>query len=65
MAGPQYDPAALDLLNLIAWCGPVPLPLDLLTDHPAVLPDGLAATVSDPLALGQCTGVVHRRAMPS
>ena len=28
------DPAALDLLTLIAWCGPEPVPLDLLTDHP-------------------------------
>ena len=57
------DPAALDLLTLVAWCGPEPVPLDLLTDHPAVLPDPLAITVSDPLALGRCTGVVHRRAM--
>ena len=57
------DPTALDLLTLIAWCGPEPVPLDLLIDHPAVLPDRLAATVGDPLALGRCTGVVSRRAM--
>ena len=33
------DPAALDLLTLVAWCGPEPVPLNLLTDHPDVLPD--------------------------
>ena len=58
------DPAALDLLTLIAWCGPEPVPLALLTDHPDLLPDRLAATVSDPLALARCTRVLHRRAWP-
>ena len=57
------EPAALDLLTLIAWCGPEPVPLDLVTDHPDRLPDRLAATVADPLALARCTQVLHRRAV--
>jgi tetratricopeptide (TPR) repeat protein len=57
------DPAALDLLTLVAWCGPEPVPLNLLTDHSDALPDPLAAVVTDPLALARCTAVLHRRAM--
>ncbi len=34
------DPAALDLLTLIAWCGPEPVPWTLLTDHPPRCPTG-------------------------
>ena len=55
------DPAALDLLTLVAWCGPEPVPLTLLTDHPDVLPEPLRPTAADPLALARaaprsCTG---------
>ena len=57
------DPAALDLLTLIAWLAPEPVPLTLLTDHPDVLPEPLVTVVADPLALARCTGVLHRRAM--
>ena len=38
------------------------MPLDLLTD-PDPLPDRLAATAADPLALARFTQVLHRRAM--
>ena len=58
------DPAALDLLTLVAWCGPEPVPLDLLTDHPDPLPDRLAADLSDPLALAGAPRLLHRRAWP-
>jgi hypothetical protein len=56
-------PAALELLTLVAWCAPEPVPLILLTDHPDTLPDRLAGTVGDPLALARCMQVLHRRAM--
>jgi hypothetical protein len=55
------DPAALDLLTLVAWCGPEPVPLPLLTDHPYALPDWLRPLTSDPLVLARCTGILHRR----
>jgi tetratricopeptide (TPR) repeat protein len=57
------DPAALDLLTLVSWCGPEPVPLSLLADHPEQLPDRLADIVGDPLALAHCTGILQRRAM--
>ena len=57
------DPAALELLTLIAWCGPEPVPLTLLTDHPDPLPRRLAATARSPLAVARCMQILHRRAM--
>ena len=57
------DPTALDLLTLIAWCGPEPVPLNLLTDHPDALPDGLREVVVDPLAVGRCVRLLHRRGL--
>jgi hypothetical protein len=57
------DPAALDLLTLVAWCGPEHVPLNLLTDHSDALPHPLAAVVTDPLAVARCTQILQRRAM--
>jgi tetratricopeptide (TPR) repeat protein len=57
------DPPALDLLTLVAWCGPEPVPLSLLTDYSDVLPERLRPLATDPLVLARCTGVVHRRGM--
>ena len=57
------DPTAMDMLTVVAWCGPEPVPLTLLTDHPDVLPDQLRPIATDPLLLARCTGVVHRRGM--
>jgi hypothetical protein len=57
------DPAALDLLTLIAWCGPEPVPLTLLTDTPPnALPPSLRQ-ITDPLVLIRATGVLQRRGM--
>ena len=39
------DPAALQLLTLVAWLGPEPVPLSLVTGHPDRLPAALAAAV--------------------
>jgi len=57
------DPTALQLLALIAWCGPEPVPLSLLTDHPDALPDDLRAAVADPLVVGRCVRLLHRRGL--
>jgi hypothetical protein len=57
------DPDALELLTLLAWLGPDPVPLTLLTDNPDALPDTLAGTVADPLALTRCTTTLRRRGL--
>lgn len=35
------DQAALDLMTLVAWCGPDPLPLTIFTEKPDFVPDCL------------------------
>jgi tetratricopeptide (TPR) repeat protein len=57
------DPVALELLTVIAWCGTEPVPLSLLIEHAELLPEGLRRTVSDPLGLGRCMRLLHRRGM--
>jgi Domain of unknown function (DUF4062) len=57
------DPTALDLLTVVAWCGPEPVPLILLTDHPDALPNSLQPIATDPLVLARCTAILHRRGM--
>ena len=57
------DATALGLLTLVAWCGPEPVPLSLLTDHPDVLPQRLQAIATDPLVLARCTSILQRRGM--
>jgi tetratricopeptide (TPR) repeat protein len=57
------DPTARDLLTVVAWCGPEPVPMGLLTDHPDVLPDQLRPIATDPLVLARCTAILHRRGM--
>ena len=57
------DPTALDLLTVVAWCGPEPVPLTLLTDHPGALPEQLRPIATDPLLLARCTTILHRRGM--
>ena len=53
------DPAALDLLTMMAWCGPEPVPLALLTDHPDVLPTRCSRSRPTP-----GTGAGHRDDAP-
>jgi tetratricopeptide (TPR) repeat protein len=57
------DPTALDLLTVVAWCGPEPVPLTLLTDHPDALSERLRPIATDPLVLARCTAILHRRGM--
>jgi hypothetical protein len=57
------DSTALDLLTVVAWCRPEPVPLSLLTHHPAALPDQLQSVATDPLLLAHCTTILHRRGM--
>jgi hypothetical protein len=57
------DRTALDLLTVVAWCGPEPVPLSLLTDHPDALPERLRPLATDPLVLARCTTILRRRGM--
>jgi hypothetical protein len=57
------DPTALTLLTVVAWCGPEPVPLIVLTGHPDSLPVSLRLIATDPLVLARCTAILHRRGM--
>src|SRR4051794_29445841 len=57
------DPTALDLLTVVAWCGPEQVWLGLLTGHPDALPERLKPIATDPLVLARCTAILHRRGM--
>ncbi len=47
----QFQPAAVELLELCAWLAPEPISLDLFTNQPDRLPEHLAAVAADPLAM--------------
>ena len=51
------SPAALQLMAVCAYLAPVGIPLDLFTRHPGELPEPLASTVADPLALHEAVAV--------
>ncbi len=57
------DPAGLQLLTLLAWLAPEPVPLTLLADHPQQLPEPLATVAADPLALASTVRDLKRRAL--
>ncbi|MEU8243406.1 FxSxx-COOH system tetratricopeptide repeat protein [Actinoplanes missouriensis] len=52
------DPAAAQLLRLAATCGPEPVPLWLFAD--GALPEPLASTAAQPLALRRSVGLLVR-----
>jgi tetratricopeptide (TPR) repeat protein len=53
------DPAALALLRLCAFLGPEPIPVDLFTAHPGLLPPPLAAAAADELAFADALGALY------
>ncbi|MDX8034233.1 FxSxx-COOH system tetratricopeptide repeat protein [Lentzea sp. BCCO 10_0856] len=59
----QRDPAALQLLTLLAWLAPEPVPLTLITGHPDVLPEPLAAVATDPLRMADTMRLLRERAL--
>jgi tetratricopeptide (TPR) repeat protein len=56
-------PAALDLLALVAWMGPEPVPLTLLTDHADHVPPRLTELAGDPVARGKAIALLRRRSL--
>jgi tetratricopeptide (TPR) repeat protein len=53
-------PAGVALLRLCALLAPDAIPLDLLTDHPALLPDELGTATQDELALQDAVAALYR-----
>ncbi len=51
-------PAAVQLLQLCAWLGPEPIPLDLFTAHCGLLPEPMASAAADQLAFNDTAGAL-------
>ena len=51
-------PVAVQLLDVCAYLAPEPIPLDLFTTHPELLPQPLAAAAIDPLAFADTMAVL-------
>jgi tetratricopeptide (TPR) repeat protein len=52
----EKNPAALQLLDMLAWMAPEPVPFDLFTDHPDQLPEPLADAARDRLRWAETVG---------
>jgi hypothetical protein len=57
----EANPAAGQLLELCALLAPDEIPLPLLLSNPRLLPEPLAAAVTDPLRHGDVAGVLYRQ----
>lgn len=51
-------PAAVQLLTLCSWLAPEPVPLDLFSNHPTLLPAPLNATADDPIAFADTSAAL-------
>ncbi|MCP2248380.1 Tetratricopeptide (TPR) repeat [Lentzea aerocolonigenes] len=54
----EQSPAAVQLLNMLAWMAPEPVPLDLFTRHSDQLPQPLADAARDPLDWVETVGAL-------
>ncbi|MET8760861.1 FxSxx-COOH system tetratricopeptide repeat protein [Lentzea sp. NPDC004782] len=57
----KQSPAAIHLLGLLAHMAPEPVPLDLFTLHPDMLPASLADAARDPLDWAETVGALADR----
>jgi tetratricopeptide (TPR) repeat protein len=57
------SPSALMLLSLSAYLAPEPIPLDLVTTHPGLLPEPLATAATDPLAFAELTKLIRQHGL--
>ena len=57
------DPQATALLTLVAWLGPAPLPVSLVTENPHKLPEPLGAAARNPSELAEHTAILRRRGL--
>ncbi|GAA0927408.1 FxSxx-COOH system tetratricopeptide repeat protein [Virgisporangium aurantiacum] len=56
-------PAALQLLTVVAWLAPEPVPLTVVSGHADRLPQPLAGAAADPLDLPELGAILRRRGM--
>jgi tetratricopeptide (TPR) repeat protein len=54
------EPAALQLITLLSWLAPEPVPRTLLAAAATVLPAPLSAVAADPLRLAEVVGLLRR-----
>jgi tetratricopeptide (TPR) repeat protein len=59
----DHDPIALELLTLLAWLAPEPVPLSWITDNPGQLPPDLAEMVIDSSKLADTLQEIQRRGL--
>ena len=52
------SPAAVQLLDICAYLAPEPVPLDLFTTRPGLLPEPLSSAAADPLAFNEAVAVL-------
>ncbi|HWM06687.1 MAG TPA: FxSxx-COOH system tetratricopeptide repeat protein [Actinophytocola sp.] len=57
------DLAALQLLALLSWLAPEPVPLNLFTEHHELVHPPLGDALADPLAFARTLDLLRRRAM--
>ena len=57
------SPAAVQLLTLVAYLAPEPIPLTLFSTHPSELPDPLAAVAGDRLAFTALTRLLYQHGL--
>jgi tetratricopeptide (TPR) repeat protein len=57
------DPAALQLLTLVAWLAAEPVPTTLLTARPDLLPEPLHQAAADPIAFARTVSTLRRRGL--
>ena len=55
--------AALELLTLVSWLAPEPVPISLFADHAEHLPKNLAVLARDPLTRAACISLLNRRGL--
>lgn len=54
----QLQPEAVDLLQLCAWLAPEPIPIDLFSGRPELLPKPLDRVVADPVSRADVLGTL-------
>jgi tetratricopeptide (TPR) repeat protein len=57
------DPVAFDVMTLLAWMAPEPVPIGLLRDQPDALPGRLRVLAEDDLVRADCVRILHKRSM--
>jgi tetratricopeptide (TPR) repeat protein len=57
------DPVAMQLLTVVAWLAPEPVPHRLITDHAGVLPPPLGTAARDSLAIADATITLRQRGL--